>query len=84
MRLWSQDTVDDAGGIVVVLGAVGGVNLIVDGRVGVHKSHVFVHAASLNVTFMALLELIKLGEISAEQEESFADIWIYPTRTAVS
>ena len=28
------------------------------------------------VTFMALLEMIKLGEISAEQEESFGDIWI--------
>ncbi|MBI5838294.1 MAG: segregation/condensation protein A [Candidatus Eisenbacteria bacterium] len=34
------------------------------------------------VTFMALLELMKLGEIMAEQEESFGDIWIQPARAA--
>ncbi len=30
------------------------------------------------VTFMALLELMKLGEVMAEQEEPFGDIWIHP------
>lgn len=34
------------------------------------------------VNFMALLELMRLGEITAEQEDSFADIWIYPTGSA--
>jgi segregation and condensation protein A len=34
------------------------------------------------VTFMALLELMRLGEVHAEQEEALGDIWIQSTRPA--
>ncbi|HVP39661.1 MAG TPA: segregation/condensation protein A [Candidatus Saccharimonadales bacterium] len=36
------------------------------------------------VTFMALLELMRLGEVSAEQEEALGDIWIQPARPAAA
>ena len=55
--------IDDAGSVAAVLGAVRGIDLIVDGVVSVHllESNLFVDSASPNMAFVACLSATKPG-----------------------
>src|SRR5215218_1042010 len=59
-RLWADDGVDDAGGVAAVLGAVGGVDLLVQ-VIDLDQAHVFVDAAGLDVAFVADLGATEPG-----------------------
>src|SRR5512132_1240470 len=59
-RLWADDGVDDGGGVAAVLGAVGGVDLLVQ-VVDLDQVHVFVDAAGLDVGFVACLGATEPG-----------------------
>ena len=53
--------VNDACGVAAVLGAVRGIEFVVDVVVGVHEGDVFVDAASLDVAFVAHLSATEPG-----------------------
>jgi hypothetical protein len=58
--LGADDGVDDASRVAAVLGAVGGVDLLVQ-VVGLDQAHIFVDAAGLDVGFVADLGAAEPG-----------------------
>lgn len=52
---------DNARGVAAVLCAVGGIDLVIDIRVGLHESDIFVDAAGLDATFMPRLSAAEPG-----------------------
>jgi hypothetical protein len=60
-RLRGQDAVADVRGVPAVLGAVGGVDPVVDAVVGVGDRHVFADAAGLDVSLVTDLASRRRG-----------------------
>ena len=54
-RLGCQDTADNVGAVAAVLGAVGGVDLVIQAGVGFYKGDVFLDAARLDAAGVARL-----------------------------
>src|SRR5437763_8435296 len=60
-RLRTDDASDDACGVAAVLGAVGGVDLVIEIGGGVYEDDVFLDAAGADVTFVPVLGAAEPG-----------------------
>lgn len=68
----TYDACDDARGVAVVLGAIGGISLFVNAGVGfLHESDVFFDAGGADVTFVAHLCAAKPDRVAPLTDRTY-------------